>query len=333
MWGLCGVLACGGTTAIDAGKEGKDDKKGAAKPSKAVEKEQPKPDPQADPQADPRSQRSLPNTPATLAEAAVKAVEIHADHRVSFYCGCSYTNELRTIRQSCGYKTRADENLAHEIVWAHVVPARAFGAHRACWTTETCQREDGSSFGGIECCRQRDPVFTRMETDLTNLVPEIAEVDKDRSDYTFGAIKGEVRMYGACDIEVDGAAELVEPPEPLHGDIARVYLYMRAVYGDELRVPPEQWALLEQWNRDDPADAWEQQRAARVTAIQGVANPAVGAAPPGGAVPKPEVQGDAKAPDPEPKTPAPEAKAPQPKAPERTMPPADPKAPAPGKAP
>ncbi|MBC8066808.1 MAG: endonuclease, partial [Deltaproteobacteria bacterium] len=275
-WGLlCGVLACGGTSATEASKDGKE-----AADAKAKAPVKPKPEAKAEPREVAPSQRALPTTPPTREEAAKRAAEIHADHRVSFYCGCSYTTDMRTIRQSCGYKTRADESLAHEIKWTHVVPARAFGAHRACWTTEACQRDDGTSFGGIECCRQRDPMFTRMENDLTNFVPEIAEVDKDRSDFPFGTIKGEVRMYGACDIEVDGAAEIVEPPEAVRGDVARVYLYMRAVYGDELQVPAEQWSLLEQWAADDPPDAWEQQRGARIAELQKLAAPDLGARPP-----------------------------------------------------
>jgi deoxyribonuclease I len=249
--------------------------------------------------------RAVPKT-LPLAEVEAKAAELHVAHRQSFFCGCSYTPQMRTIRQSCGYKTRADDSLAHDIVWTRVVPPDAFGAHRTCWTTEACRRDDGTSFGGIECCRKQDPMFAAMEADLFNIVPAIAEVAKDRSDFPFGEIKGEERMYGACDIEVDGAKRVVEPPVRVHGDIARVYLYMRAAYGDELKVPAEQWARFETWHAEDPPDDWERQRAAAITAIQGVRHPLLegpAAAPPDAKAP------DAKAPDAK----APDAKAPDPK--------------------
>jgi deoxyribonuclease-1 len=249
--------------------------------------------------------RAVPKT-LPLAEVEAKAAELHVAHRQSFFCGCSYTPQMRTIRQSCGYKTRADDSLAHDIVWTRVVPPDAFGAHRTCWTTEACRRDDGTSFGGIECCRKQDPMFASMEADLFNIVPAIAEVAKDRSDFPFGEIKGEERMYGACDIEVDGAKRVVEPPVRVHGDIARVYLYMRAAYGDELKVPAEQWARFEAWHAEDPPDDWERQRAAAITAIQGVRHPLLdgpAAAPPDAKAP------DAKAPDAK----APDAKAPGPK--------------------
>ncbi len=244
--------------------------------------------------------RKLPKT-LGLDGVEEKAAEIHATHRVSFFCGCSYTAQMRNIRQSCGYKTRADDSLAHDIVWTRVVPPDAFGAHRTCWTTEACRRDDGSSFGGIECCRRQDPVFAVMEADLNNIVPAIAEVAKDRSDYPFGEVKGEERLYGACDIEVDGAGGWVEPPARVRGDIARIYLYMRAVYGDELEVPAEQWATFEAWNLEDPADAWERERAAAIGVIQAMPNPVLASGAPapsdgqvGAASNPPEAKPDAK---------------------------------------
>ena len=41
-----------------------------------------------------------------------------------------------------------------------------------------------------------------MESDLHNLFPSIGEVNGDRSNYIFGEIPGESRVYGQCDIEI-----------------------------------------------------------------------------------------------------------------------------------
>ncbi|MBL8946344.1 MAG: endonuclease [Myxococcales bacterium] len=298
-------MACGGPVAAVP------DEKAPAGKAPAEAKRKVEPPAKAPPEVAPA--RALPKTLA-LGDAEAKAAELHAAHRQSFFCGCSYTPQMRTIRQSCGYKTRADDSLAHDIVWTRVVPPDAFGAHRTCWTTESCRRDDGTSFGGIECCRKQDPVFAAMEADLFNIVPAIAEVAKDRSDFPFGEIKGEERMYGACDIEVDGAKRVAEPPERVRGDIARVYLYMRAAYGDELKVPADQWTRFETWQAEDPPDDWERQRAAAIMAIQGVRHPlldAPAAAPPEGKAPEGKAP-DAKAPDAK----APDAKAPAGKAPD-----------------
>lgn len=214
-----------------------------------------------------------PKTPATLAEAITLAHEIHAGHRMSFYCGCSYTDDLRVLPRSCGYKTRADENRSRAVQWTHVVPPRAFGAGRACWTTEACTREDGSKYGGIECCRAQDPAFAAIENDVNNLVPAIGEVAEDRSDYPFGEVAGEPRLYGACDLEVDAAANVVEPPDRMRGDIARVHLYMHAAWGDAVPLTPAQVEQFQAWHADDPPDAWELERAAKIQAAQGFAHP------------------------------------------------------------
>ena len=292
------VVGCGSPAAVVTEEKTPAKKAAATKATKPVPKLEP-PTPEPPP-------RALPKV-LVLADAEAKLAEIHASHRQSFFCGCSYTPQMRTIRQSCGYKTRADDSLAHDVVWTHVVPPDAFGAHRTCWTTEACRKDDGSTFGGIECCRKQDPVFAAMEADLHNLVPAIAEVAKDRSDYPFGEIKDEERMYGACDIEVDSAKEIVEAPERIRGDIARVFMYMRATYGDELKVTEDQWALFDMWHVADPPDAWELERAATIVAIQGVAHPFLQ----GGAAPTVPADGtapaDAKAPEPEP-APKPDAK-------------------------
>jgi len=214
-----------------------------------------------------------PKTNATLAEATTLATEIHASKRVSFYCGCSFTDDFRVLPRSCGYKTRADENRSRIVQWTHVVPPRVFGAGRACWTTEACTREDGSKYGGIECCRAQDPAFAAIENDVNNLVPAIGEVAEDRSDYPFGEVAGEPRLYGACDLEVDAAAGVVEPPDRVRGDIARVHLYMHAAWGDDVPLTPAQVEQFEAWHAADPPDAWELERAAKIQAVQGLAHP------------------------------------------------------------
>jgi deoxyribonuclease-1 len=238
-----------------------------ASDKKAVERPPPAPAPV------PVAPVARPRTAATLTDAEALAAQVYAEHRIEFYCGCGFTADLRTLFRSCGYKTRADESRSKSVQWTHVVPPRSFGAERPCWTTEACTREDGSRFGGIACCRANDPAFSAIDNDLHNLVPTISEVAEDRSDYPFGDVVGEPRLYGACDLEVDAAAGLVEPPTRLRGDIARVHLYMNAAWGDAVPLSAEQRAQMEAWHAEDPPDAWEIERAAKIEAVQGFAHP------------------------------------------------------------
>lgn len=292
---VAAAIGCGGgTSASEVDAKAKAD--ASAKADDARAKPAPKPTKVEPP---PAPTASLPKVLATMAEAEAQAKEIWAGHRKTFDCGCSYSAQMKTVRATCGYKTRANEELAHRVDIALVVPANVFGAHRECWTSELCVRDDGSRFGGVECCRQRDPVFGAMERDLHNLVPMIGELAADRSDFPYGEIKGEPRLYGLCDVEVDAQAKVVEPLPELRGDIARIYLYMQHVYGPAsgMQLDPALEALYERWHAEDPPDAWEHAREDAIAAIQGVRNDMLGP-PPAGDAPPPgaKAPADAKAP-------------------------------------
>ena len=94
-----------------------------------------------------------------------------------------------------------------------------------------------------------------MESDLHNLVPAVGELNGDRSNLPFSMIEGEPREYGACDFEVNLAADRVEPRPEVRGNIARTYFYMSSTYG----LPISE----------------ERERNRRITAIQGNVNPFV----------------------------------------------------------
>ncbi|MGH1348291.1 MAG: endonuclease [Nannocystales bacterium] len=262
--GLCvGAAACGGEPAkSEADAESKAKAEPAPKPA-------PEPVVQAEPEPPPKT---LPKTLASLDEVIAAAVEIHSQHRRTFYCNCAYTPQLRIARGTCGYKTRADESLSKRVAWDHVVPNRAFGEHRSCWREPICQDEAGVAFSGVRCCREVDEEFRAMELDLQNLVPAVGELQADRSDFDFGELEGETRMYGACDFEVDRSLRRAEPDEDTRGEIARAYLYMQDTYGDGLPLTEAERTQFEAWHEADPPNAWEVQRNRRVAAVQGISN-------------------------------------------------------------
>jgi deoxyribonuclease-1 len=243
-------------------------------PSEAAPEPEPEPEAPPEEHADARGVAApkLPKTPATFEEAVGVATEIHEDHRRDFFCSCTYASSGKVLKPSCGYRTRADESLAREIAWDRVVPVRAFGAHRPCWRSPMCTDASGNAFSGVQCCREKDPVFRAMEADLHNIVPMIAELNADRSNFQYGDVRGEDRLYGACDVEIDRSHQMIEPPESVRGDIARIHLYMRDVYGDELPLTPAEVQMFEQWHAADPPDAWEVDRNRRIATIQGRAN-------------------------------------------------------------
>jgi deoxyribonuclease-1 len=218
---------------------------------------------------------NLPKTPSSFESAKrVLYEQVYADHRVTFYCGCTYSPERQVDLASCGLEALADKPRAQRIEAEHIFPAAQFGNFRACWRNPgdfpECVKSTGKTVSGRECCQKVDPVFEAAHNDLFNLVPAVGEVNGKRSDYNWGMVSGEKREFGVCNFEVDSSIRRVEPSETIQGDIARTMFYMEDIYG--FRLSDQDRQLFAAWSRQDPPDAWEVERNRRIKAIQGKGN-------------------------------------------------------------
>jgi len=134
------------------------------------------------------------------------------------------------------------------------------------WVTHTL------NCGTRNQCRKNSDLFNRIEADLHNLYPARSDINKERSSIAFGMINGEKRHYGTCDFEVQHSRpRLVEPREPVRGEIARAMLYMADTY--DLKLFDKQRAQMEKWHRQDPPDEAERRRNNKIEQIQGNRNP------------------------------------------------------------
>ena len=86
-------------------------------------------------------------------------------------------------------------------------------------------------------------------------------------------IEGEEREFGKCDVEIK--RRRVEPREEVRGEIARTYMYMDSVYPGKGIISNQNLSMFEEWNRSDPADEWECERAKKIEKIQGNRNEVV----------------------------------------------------------
>lgn len=183
-----------------------------------------------------------------------------------FYCGCSYdfTRKPNVDPSSCGLRSTSER--AKRIEWEHVVPASFYGRQFTAWKKgdPSCRGRDKR---GRECARKVSPAFRQIEGDLYNLMPAVGELNRARSDKSYGMIAGEPREYGACDFETLGG--ITEPKEDIRGDIARIYFYMDARYPEFGIVNASNLSLLEEWAKADPIDAREQERVRKIEAVQG----------------------------------------------------------------
>ena len=105
---------------------------------------------------------------------------------------------------------------------------------------------------------------------MFNLYPAIGEINGRRSNYSMAMIKGELREFGKCDVEINN--KKIEPRESIRGEIARTYMYMDSAYPGKGIISKKNRKLFEAWNKIDPVDEWECDRAKRIEKIQGNPN-------------------------------------------------------------
>jgi deoxyribonuclease-1 len=199
------------------------------------------------------------------------ALQIAEAHPRTLYCDCAFAEKV-IDRASCGYVPLNDSERARRIEIEHVVPAENFGRSFKEWREghEDCQRANGKRFKGRRCAGKVNETYRLIEADLYNLYPEIGELNADRRNYRYGIIAGEARRYGKCDFEVED--HIAEPRETIRGDIARIYFYMDTAYPGRGILGDKQRRLFEAWDKADPVDAAECDRARRIEKIQGNAN-------------------------------------------------------------
>ena len=206
------------------------------------------------------------------------AFAVHSNRPLTLYCGCRYSEDLRVDHASCGYRPKGTSARASRVEWEHVVPAHAFGQSFVEWREghSACVNSKGQPFKGRNCARKANPLFRLMEADLYNLFPAIGEVNGLRSNYSMAELPGEPREFGSCDVEIH--SRRIEPRPQVRGDIARVYFYMDQAYPGRGVISRKNRELFAAWDRLDPVDDWECQRAALIAELQGNVNPVLAGA-------------------------------------------------------
>jgi len=130
---------------------------------------------------------------------AILLKSIYTNHQVTFYAGCAYDMKKQVDWGSCGLFPRKQPKRALRVEWEHVMPAWEFGHQMKCWQD-----------GGRKACRKVLD-FKRIESDMHNLRPSVGELNGDRSNYRYGMISDERRVYGpSVDFEVWDKQDLVD---------------------------------------------------------------------------------------------------------------------------
>ena len=201
-------------------------------------------------------------------------LKVYKDNPFTLYCSCKFKGKKPNL-SSCGYIPKKDKKRANRIEWEHVVPAHAFGQSFSEWRNghPKCVSKKGKKFKGRKCAQKINEEYRRMQADMFNLYPAIGEVNGRRSNYSMAIIEGEKREFGKCDVEIK--SRKVEPRGEIRGEIARTYMYMDSVYPGRGIISKKNRRLFDVWNRNDPVDEWECERAKRIEKIQGNRNEVV----------------------------------------------------------
>ena len=118
-------------------------------------------------------------------------------------------------------------------------------------------------------CRQRLH-FNFIESDMHNLYPSRRDLNMLRGSHRFGNIKGELRLFGSYDFEIDSKQRIIEPAPASQGEIARAMFHMSQTY--KLKIFHKQAKTLAYWNKIDQPSKEEKRRNDVIEFIQGTRN-------------------------------------------------------------
>jgi deoxyribonuclease-1 len=213
---------------------------------------------------------------ADFSKAKKLAAKIHEESPFTLYCGCRYSGK-KVDFESCGYKPRKNKPASARLEWEHVVPAEAFGQSFPEWRegAPECKRR-GRKYKGRKCAEKTNQLFSRMAADLYNLWPEIAELNRLRSNYSMAMLGGSAKnpataSFGGCQAVL--SERKFEPMDRAKGIVARVYMYMGQAYPGRGIISEKNELLFVAWDKLFPVTEWECRRAEKILAVQGNENP------------------------------------------------------------
>jgi len=200
--------------------------------------------------------------------------EIYGDRKKTFYCGCEYKKKgkKKIISNSCSVKYKKNKWGYSRLEWEHVVPAQLFGKRFAGWKGhKKCKTKKGKPYKGRRCASKTSLLFKAMLSDLYNIVPSVGRINRSRLNNTMAIIPGEIRRFGPCDVEIKN--KKIEPAPNIRGDVSRIYMYMNRVYSGFGIITGKEKKMFKLWDKEDPVDKWECERAMRIEKLQGNTNP------------------------------------------------------------
>jgi len=162
---------------------------------------------------------------------------LYKDGGKTFYCKKSFKSKTPLITESYIYSSS----------WIR--------DYMRCGTNRQCLRENAE--------------YREILSDLHNIVPANSYFEFKRRTAVFGTLDKTIKA-NKCGVRKK--VHIIDPPDDIKGDIARVILYMHKTY--DLPIQGS-FPDLERWNSMDPPSQEEIARDQAIKALQGSGNPFV----------------------------------------------------------
>jgi deoxyribonuclease-1 len=121
--------------------------------------------------------------------------------------------------------------------------------------------------GSKRSCLKNSEEYRQITSDLHNIVPANAFFELKLKGTVFGALD-QTESETICGMR--RRMHIIEPPDDVKGDIARVIFYMHETYALPIQGSRQE---LEAWARQDPVSTAEIERHERIREIQGNSDP------------------------------------------------------------
>lgn len=152
------------------------------------------------------------------------------------------------LRQLAEQIQQARFGLTGEIEWEHIVPASKLSEKLSCSQEYKFSTDNKRTY-----CQKTSEDFRRMESDLHNLVPAIALLNRDRKDSEYSQQQKSDKKSKYNDLRKCGYKSnngTFVPRSNVRGWIARTYLYMYKMY--DIALTPSELQQYKEWDRRYP---------------------------------------------------------------------------------
>lgn len=120
--------------------------------------------------------------------------------------------------------------------------------------------------GTIRSCQRKNESYRQIMSDLHNIVPATASFELNRRAAKFEELDDSVDRD---DCQLRRVFSVIEPPDEIKGDIARIIFYMHHTY--DLPIYGDLNQMI-RWHRIDPPSKQELERNEEIKALQGNEN-------------------------------------------------------------